>query len=128
MDNINFMGYKVNKNIKYFTPNTVLFSNDAEKVTVAMVNDVLDYYINIISHQNPLIDSYQRAKKVFSALKMMLDNKQPPKQKKEDLKLAVDVLEEIKNQSAKSTAEKDYNARCALICKLMIDGFAGGIS
>ena len=128
MDNIKFMGYKVNKNIKHFTPNTVLFSNNAEKVTVAMVNDVLDYYINIISHQNPLIDSYQRAKKVFSALKLMFDNKQPPKQKKEDLKVAVDVLEEIKNQSAKSNAEKDYNARCALICKLMIDGFAGGIS
>lgn len=128
MDNINFMGYKLNKNIKHFTPNTVVLSNEAEKVTVAMVNDAIDYYLSIISHQNPIIDAYLRAKKVLSALKMILDNKQPPKQKKEDWKIAVDVLEEIKNQSAKSAEEKAYNARCALICKLMISGFAGDMS
>ena len=43
--------------------------------------------------------------------------------KKEDKKIAVNVLLEIKNQSAKSQAEKEYNEKCALLCKWLIDEF-----
>lgn len=125
MDNTYIMGYKVNRNIKIFLPGTVLFSKGEEQITVAMANDFLNYILGILARKNPLIESYKKAKKVFSALKMIFDNKRPPRPSKEDVKTAIDVLEEIKNMSANSDAEKMYNARCALICKLMINNFGG---
>ena len=125
MDNTYIMGYKVNKNIKIFLPGTVLFSKGEEQITVAMANDFLNYILGILAHKNPLLESYKKAKKVFSALKMVFDNKRPPRPSKEDIKTAIDVLEEIKNMSANSDEEKEYNARCALFCKLMINSFGG---
>lgn len=125
MDNTYIMGYKVNKNIKIFLPGTVLFSKGEEQITVAMANDFLNYILCILAHKNPLLESYKKAKKVFSALKMVFDNKRPPRPSKEDMKTAIDVLEEIKNMSANSDAEKEYNAKCALFCKLMINNFGG---
>lgn len=121
MDNTYIMGYKVNRNIKFFRPETVLFSKGQERITVKMANDFLNYILGILARKNPLIDSYKKAKKVFSAFKMVFDNKQPPRLSKEDMKTAIDVLEEIKNMSANSDAEKEYNARCALVCKLLIN-------
>lgn len=121
MDNTYIMGYKVNRNIKFFRPETVLFSKEEERITVEMANDFLNYILGILARKNPLIDSYKKAKKVFSAFKMVFDNKQPPRLSKEDMKTAIDVLEEIKNMSANSDAEKEYNARCALVCKLLIN-------
>lgn len=44
-----FMGYKINKNIKYFLPNTVLFSNEKERITVTMIKEALDYILGIIA-------------------------------------------------------------------------------
>jgi len=123
MDNTYIMEYKVNKNIKFFLPETVLFSKGEERITVKMANDFLNYILGILAHKNPLIESYKKAKKVFSACKMVFDNKHPPRLSKEDMKTAIDVLEEIKNMSANSDAEKEYNARCALVCKLMINSF-----
>ena len=123
MDNTYIMGYKVNRNIKIFMPGTVLFSKGEEQITVAMANDFLNYILGILAHKNPLLESYKKAKKVFSALKMVLENKRPPRPSKEDMKTAIDVLEEIKNMSANSDEEKEYNARCALFCKLMINSF-----
>lgn len=49
MGDIYFMGYKVHKNIEYFTPNTVLFSNGTSSITVEMANDALDYALGIIA-------------------------------------------------------------------------------
>lgn len=123
-----FMGYKLNtniNNIKHYLPNTVLFTRDNEKITVSMAKNSIDYILGVLAHKNPLIDSYKKAKTVFSAIKMILENKQPSKLTKDDKKAAVDVLEEIINMYAKSEAEKDYNVRCAFMCKLMIDGFGG---
>ena len=125
MDNTYIMGYKVNRNIKIFLPGTVLFSKGEEQITVAMANDFLNYILGILAHKNPLTESYKKAKKVFSALKMVFDNKRPPRPSKEDMKTAIDVLEEIKNMSANSDAEKMYSAKCALFCKLMINSFGG---
>ena len=120
-----FMGYKVNTGIKHFLPNTVLFTKDDEKITVAMAQDAVDYILEVLAHKNPLIDRYKKAKAVFSAIKLILENKQPARVTKEDAKVAVDVLEEILNMAAKSEAEKEHNARCALLCKLLVDGFGG---
>ena len=120
-----FMGYKVITGIKYFLPNTVLFTKKDEEITVAMAKDAVDYILGVLARKNPLIDTYKKAKTVFSAIKLMLENKQPSRVTKEDVKVAIDVLEEIQNLYAKSDAEKEYNARCALLCKLLVDGLDG---
>lgn len=120
-----FMGYKINAEIKHFLPNTVLFTKNDEKITVAMAQDAVDYILGVLARKNPLIDTYKKAKTVFSAIKLMLENKQPSRVTKEDVKVAIDVLEEIQNLYAKSEAEKEYNARCALLCKLLVDGLDG---
>lgn len=118
-----FMGYKVNTNINYYLPNTVLFTKNDKKVTVAMAKDAVDYVLGVLARKNPLIETYKRAKTVFSAIKLILENKHPSRVTKDDIKVTIDVLEEIKNNSAKSEAEKEYNARCAFVCKLLIDRF-----
>lgn len=92
MNESGFMGYKINRNIKYFLPNTVLFSNEKERITVAMIKDALDYILGIIATRNPLIEPYKTAKTVFGALKMILENKNPSKPSKTDMKTTVDVL------------------------------------
>lgn len=123
MNESGFMGYKINKNVKYFLPSTVLFGNEKERITVAMIKDALDYILGIIAIQSPLTESYKTAKTVFSAMKMILENQKPSKPSKADMKTTVDVLEEITNLSAKSEQKKEQNARCAYLCKLIIDGF-----
>ncbi|MCQ5202117.1 hypothetical protein [Mordavella massiliensis] len=120
-----FMGYKVNTGIKHFLPNTVLFTKNDEKITASMAQDAVDYILGVLAQKNPLIDTYKKAKTVFSAIKLILENKQPSRVTKEDVKAAIDVIEEIQNLSAKSEAEKEYNARYALLCKLLVDGLDG---
>ena len=95
MSDINFMGYKINTGIKHFLPNTVLFTKNDEKITVAMAQDAVDYILGVLARKNPLIDTYKKAKTVFSAIKLILENKQPSKVAKDDVKVAIDVLEEI---------------------------------
>lgn len=124
MNEPGFMGYKINKNVKYFLPNTVLFSNENERITVAMIKNALDYILGIIATRSPLVESYKTAKTVFDAMKMVLENKRPSKPSKEDMKTTVDVLEEITNLSAKSEWEKEQNARYAFLYKLVIDRFS----
>ena len=124
MNEPGFMGYKINKNVKYFLPNTVLFSNENERITVAMIKNALDYILGIIATRSPLVESYKTAKTVFDAMKMVLENKRPSKPSKEDMKTTVDVLDEITNLSAKSEWEKEQNARYAFLCKLVIDRFS----
>lgn len=124
MNEPGFMGYKINKNVKYFLPNTVLFSNENERITVAMIKNALDYILGIIATRSPLVESYKTAKTVFDAMKMVLENKRPSKPSKEDMKTTVDVLEEITDLSAKSEWEKEQNARYAFLCKLVIDRFS----
>lgn len=123
MNEPGFMGYKINKNVKHFLPNTVLFSNENERITVAMIKNALDYILGIIATRSPLVESYKTAKTVLDAMKMVLENKRPSKPSKEDMKTTVDVLEEITNLSAKSEWEKEQNARYAFLCKLVIDRF-----
>ena len=120
-----FMGYKVNTGIKHFLPSTVLFTKKDEKITVTMAQNAVDCILGVLARKNPLIDTYKKAKTVFSAIKQILENKQPSRVTKEDAKAAIDVLEEIQNLYAKSDAEREYNARCALLCKLLVDGFGG---
>lgn len=120
-----FMGYKVNTNIKHYLPNTVLFTKNNVKITVAMAQDAVDYILGVLARKDSLIDAYKKAKTVFSAIKLILENKRPPRVIKEDVKSAIDVLEEILNLSAKSDAEKEYNTKCALLCKWLVDGFGG---
>ena len=119
----NFMGYTINNDVPYFLPNTVLIHDERVRITVSMAKDAIDYILGLIALKNPLVDDYKKAKNVFSAMKSIFENKQPPRIKKEDKKIAVNVLLEIKNQSAKSQAEKEYNEKCALLCKWLIDEF-----
>ena len=128
MNNNYFMGYRVNHNIRHFFPNTVLFENENDKITVSMANDALNCILSIISTRFPPAESYKRAKLIFESMKKILANRQVGPMRKEDLKLAVDVLEEVKNLSAKSEEEKQSNAMYAGFCKLVIDRFGGNVS
>lgn len=125
MRDIYVMGYKVHRDMQHLAPNTVLFSNETNNITVAMANDVLDYVLSMIARKNPLTDACNKARKVLVSLKKILANQQPLRCTKQELKTAVEVLEEVMNENAKSEAEKENNARRALICKLLIDGFGG---
>lgn len=125
VSDIFFMGYKIHKDIQHFTPSTVLFSNATNSITVAMANDVLDYVLSIIARKNPLIDAYNKTRKVMVSLKKRLANQQPLRCTKKEWKTAIETLEEIMNENAKSEEEKENNTRWALICKLLISGFGG---
>jgi hypothetical protein len=121
VDEAAFMGYTINRNIKHFYPTTILFYNETETITVAIAQDALDYILDLLAEKNPLAASYKTARTVLNAMKMVLDNKRPPKPRKEDLKVAIDVLEEILNQRTISDQERNRNAQMACICKMLID-------
>ena len=115
-------GYTIHSRPKNFLPSTILFSNEQENITVEMAKTALDYIVGQIARRNPIFETYKKAKTVFEALKMILENKTPKHFSKEDAKIAVDVLEEIKNENARSENEKLYNSRMAFLCKLVIGG------
>ncbi len=83
----NFMGYTINNDVPYFLPNTVLIHGERVRITVSMAKDAVDYILGLIALKNPLVDDYKKAKNVFSAIKLILENKQPPKIKKKTKKL-----------------------------------------
>ena len=116
-------GYTIHSRPKNFLPSTILFSNEQENITVEMAKTALDYIVGQIARRNPLLETYKKAKTVFETLKMILENKTPKLFSKEDAKIAIDVLEEIKNENARSENEKLYNSQMAFWCKLVIDGF-----
>lgn len=60
-----FMGYKVNTNIKYYRPNTVLFTKDNTNITVTMAQDAVDYILEVLACMNLLIDRYKKQKMFF---------------------------------------------------------------
>ena len=119
----NICGYTIHSRPKNFLPSTILFSNERESITVEMAKTALDYIVGQIARRNPLLETYKKAKTVFETLKMILENKTPKHFSKEDAKIAIDVLEEIKNENARSENEKLYNSQMAFWCKLVIDGF-----
>lgn len=119
------MGYKVHLNIARFMPDTVLFSRGTDQITVSMVNNVLDYVLSVIALKSPLSESYKKTKTVLSVIKMRLCNKQFSRPSKKDLETTVDVLKEIFNTNAETDQQKEHNERCALICKLLINGLGG---
>lgn len=115
-------GYTIHSRPKSFLPNTILFSNEQENITVEMAKNALDYIVEQIARRNQLLETNKKAKTVFEALKMILENKTPKHFSKEDAKIVIDVLEQIKNENARSENEKSYNSRMAFLCKLVIDG------
>ncbi len=121
------MRYKMNTNIKYYLPNTVLIKTDDNQFTVAMAKNAVDYILGVLAIKNSQIETYKKARFVFSVIKAVLENKHPSRPKKDDVKVAVDVIEEIKNSSAQTDAEKEHNAQCAFVCKCLIDGFYGDV-
>ena len=54
-------------------------------------------------------------------MKTILNNNTPSHNSKDDLKITIDVIEEVKNSYAKSEEEKRYNAEMAFKCKLIIE-------
>ena len=89
-------GYTIHSRPKNFLPSTILFSNEQENITVEMAKTALDYIVGQIARRNPLLETYKKAKTVFETLKMILENKTPKHFSKEDAKIAINVLEEIK--------------------------------
>lgn len=128
MNNQYVMGYKVHLNITHFTPKTVLFSRGNDRICVSMVNDMLDYCLDVIAQKSPLTVPYRTTKSVISAIKMILSNKHMPRLDREDLETTVDVLKEIFNSNAESEQQKEHNERSALICKLLIDSLSGCVT
>ena len=106
-------------------PSTVLFSNATNSITVAIANDVLDYVLSIIARKNPMLDAYNKARKVLVSLKKRLANQQPLRCTKQEWITAIEVMEGVMNENAKSEEEKENTARGALICKLLISEFGG---
>ena len=104
-----------------YYPKHVLFNDGVKDITVDMAIEALDYMISQISLKNPIFNDYKKAIMVLKSLKMILNNNIPPKLSKEDLKTAVDVIEEVKNSFASSEKEKQYNAEMAIRCKMVIE-------
>ena len=109
----------------FYTPNTIIISNGTVNITVGLAKNILDDIIEIITdkiaeHVNPK-NSYKKAKLVFSALKLILENKTPPKNTKEDIKIAIDIYKEILNERVSSEKQKRNNEMMALICKWVIE-------
>ncbi len=117
-----FGGYKLHRMPKFLLPNTVLLSNETENVTVQMLKDAIDYMLKCIASKNDLLDSYIKAQKVLNIYKMILENRTPEKISKEWLKITIDVIEEIANENSNNDYQKEYNAKMAFLCKLLIDG------
>ena len=117
------LGYRVHEFVRPFTPKTVLFSKETDEITVSMVDDALNYVLSIIAIHDPLTDAYKKARTVFRAVRLILMNKQPIEPDMQDVKIAIDVLEEIINSKARSVKAKEDNARWATICRLIINRF-----
>lgn len=123
---MNCFGYTMHKN-QFFLPNTVLFSNEHESISVSMAIDAVDYILNFISATfDTSVNKYRTALSVFKGFKLILTNQTPPKRTKDMAKLTVEVMEEIANMTATSECEVQANARNALIVKMLIDGLGGG--
>ena len=116
-------GYRVHEFVHPFTPSAVLFSNEKDNITVSMVDNALSYVLSIIAIQDPAVERFKRAKTVFSAIKLILMNQQPMKPRVRDIKIAIDVLEEITNMRVKSEKDKQDNARYAFICRIIVSRF-----
>ena len=116
-----FMGIKVHPFPDQFRPNTILFSNEQENFTVSMAQDAMDYILSILSHKDPMINAYMRARTVIRAVRMVLANRRAARPSKEDIKITIDVLKEIMDQKAISEGEKENNAKNAYICKVLIE-------
>ncbi len=121
--NHQFMGYTIMNRPSRFLDSTPLFGNETETVTVAMAKDALDYMLGIIARKAPIFETYKITKKVLQAIQMILKNQQPGKISKEDCKIAIDILSEIRKEAATSQAQKDHIEIMAFRCKLLIDGF-----
>lgn len=112
---MNIMG----ENMYY--PKYILFNDGVKEITVDMAIEALDYMVSLISLKNRVSSDYKKAILVLKSMKMILNNHIPPKHPKEELKLAVDVIEEVKNSFASSEKEKQYNAEMAIRCKMVIE-------
>jgi len=105
------------------TPDTVLFSNGEESITVAMAKNLIDHYIGLIALKDPEVGAYKKAKTAFESVRMILENKTPKKISQKDIAVTMDVITEIKNEYTMSYEEKKYNLELATICKVILYRF-----
>lgn len=115
------MEYKINENIEYFMPDTVILTYDNRDITVSMAQDIIEYILQHIAAKSHLGYQYEKARSALSKVKLILNNEPAPKVTKEEAKFAIDELKEFLNLQTASQKEKEYNEYCALICKLFID-------
>ncbi len=113
-------GYKILKRPSYLLPNTVIAYNETTQITVQMAREAIEESLNYLAKRNLTKGAYKKAKIVFEAFKLMLDNKTPHYYSKEDAKCAIDVLEEVIGENATSETEKQNNANWALLLRSLI--------
>lgn len=116
-----YFGYEVHKRPKFLTKDTVLFSNENETITVQMLINGLNYILTKIAMQSLPLNVYKTVRKVILACKMLLNNQTPNNFSKADAKLTIEAIEVMMDNSAKSDSDREYNAKMALLCKLIIN-------
>lgn len=118
-----WMGYTIHKRPKIYQSSTILFSNEYENVTVQMIQELLQFMMSKVRQKNMLSEERRKILKVLNAFKLILENKTPQRLQKEEMKMAVDVIEEIKNENASCEFDIVRNKWMAILCKMMIEVF-----
>lgn len=116
-------GYKILNKPSYLLPNTVIAYNETTQITVQMAREAIKQALDYLAKRNLTKGDYKKAKIVFEAFKLILDNKTPHCYSKEEAKCAIDVLEEIIGENATSEAEKQNNANWASFIKSLISAW-----
>ncbi len=119
--NRSIFGYRLCLRPRTLLPNTVIMTNGIENITVQMAREAVDYILECIIKTNPKTEPYLKAIKVLKSMKKILHNRTPDRIVKEECKMLIDVLEEIRNREANSEKEKQHNSRMAFVCRLLIE-------
>lgn len=119
--NINICGYRLCNRPQILLTNTVIMPNGNGNITVRMARKAVDYILGCIIKTNLKTEPYLKAIKVLKSVKKILNNQTPERIAKEECKMVIDVLEEIKKQEAKSEQERCYHAKMAYICRELIE-------
>lgn len=116
-------GYKIMNRPSYLLPSTVIAYNETTQITVQMAREAVDHALDYLAKRNLTKGDYKKAKIVFEAFKLILNNKTPHCYSKEEAKCAIDVLEEIINENTTSEAEKQNNANWASLLRFLISAW-----
>ncbi len=95
-----------------------VFKYGTDIITVGMM---LNYISDAEEKIKKYFPEYKSALNVLRVLKLIFDNKNPPKISKEEVKILIDVIEEIENMDAQDDCEKANNKIIALAFKTVAE-------